>query len=131
MLEKRKTGNVIAYCFPAHTSGTTQPLHLGLFRLFKQYLNEIVYAAGEAREDAVFDVVDLLYMINDAYEKAFTRANIVSGFKKEGIWPVSGDAILSVPRPRSAETPSEIMSVEELQLLFEAKRDAKEAGQCL
>ena len=130
-LEKLKTGNVIAYCLPAHTSGTTQPLDVGLFRPFKQYLNEIVYAAEEAHEDAVFDVFDLLYMIKDAYEKAFTRVNIVSGFKKAGIWPVSGDVILSVPRPRSAETPSAIMSVEELQLLFEAKRAAKEASECL
>ena len=78
----------------------------------------------------MFDVFDILYVIKDAYVKAFTRVNIVSGFKKAGIWPVSGYVILSVPRPRSAETPSEIMSAEELQLLFEAKRAAKEASQC-
>ena len=39
MLGKRKTGNLIAYCLPAHTSGTTQPLDVGLFRPFKQCLN--------------------------------------------------------------------------------------------
>ena len=79
----------------------------------------------------MFDVFDLLYMIKDAYEKAFTRVNIVSGFKKAGIWPVSGDVILSVPRPHSAETKSEIMSVEKLQMLFEAKRAGKETGQSM
>ena len=83
VLEKLKTGNVITYCLPAHRSGTTQPLDVGLFRPFKQYLNEIVYAAGEARECAVFYVFDLWYMIKDAYEKEFTRVNIVSGFKRQ------------------------------------------------
>ena len=125
VLEKPKTGNVIAYCLPAHTSRTTQPLDVGLFRPFKRYLNEILYVAGETREDAVFDFFDLVYMINDGYEKAFSGVNIVSGFKKAGIWPVSGDVILRVSIPRSAETPSEIMSVEQLQLCFEAKWAAK------
>ena len=41
--EKLKTGNVIVYCLPAHTSGTTQPLDVGLFRPFKQYHNQLVW----------------------------------------------------------------------------------------
>lgn len=114
-----------------HTSGTTQPLDVGRFRPFKQYLNEIVFSAGASREYAVFDVFGPLYMIRDTYKEAFTRVNIVSGFKKAGVWPVSGDLLLSVPRPLCAETASEMMSMEELKSLFEAKRVANASGQCL
>lgn len=40
----RKRG-VLAYCLPAHTSGKTQPLDVGLYAPFKNYLDREVKRA--------------------------------------------------------------------------------------
>lgn len=70
-------------------------------------------------------------MNREEYEKARTRVNSAITFRKAGVRPVSGDALVSVSRPRCAENQSKMMRVEELQSLVEAKRVAKQSGQCL
>lgn len=75
-----KEAGVMAYCLPAHTSGNTQPLYVGLYGPFKNYLNTEVYDAQQSRSEGEFDQFDLLHMICRAYEKAFTVPKVVRSF---------------------------------------------------
>ena len=63
-------------------------------------------------------------MLIHAYQAAFTEANIVTAFRKSGIWPVDSKQLLSVPRPVSREQIGTILNVEDLERMFEEKRVA-------
>ena len=76
VLEILKTGGNIAYALPAHTSGLTQPLDVGVFGPFKQHLNRLIHEASEACAASPMDLLDLMKLMRSAYECAFTRSNI-------------------------------------------------------
>lgn len=126
VLDTLRKGNVLCYCLPAHISGITQPLDVGIFGPFKAHLNKKMHHAAKAftYEDPTFDLFDLLQLMKDAYESSFTRQNICSAFAKSGLWPIDVGPLISVPRPRSADAHSEMVDVDELRALFEAKREA-------
>ena len=42
-LKIRDDGNVIVFALPAHTSGTTQPLDVGIFGPFKANINRLLH----------------------------------------------------------------------------------------
>lgn len=46
-----------------------------------------MYTAAMVYQDLTFDQFDVLHMMKSAYINAFTAPNIISGFKKTGIFP--------------------------------------------
>lgn len=129
-LETLRSGGVIAYALPAHTSGTLQPLDVGTFRAFKDNLKNIVseLSSSESGDMASYDTFDFLKMMKVAHEEAFTRANIKSCFREAGLCPLDPSTVLSLPRPLSTERCSTIASVEQLRTILEEKRQAKRNG---
>ena len=78
-------GNVIPYCLPAHTSGTTQPPDFGIFSPFKYYLQEGMYAVARTDRTMENGQFDLARFVTQAYYKAFSPENIKSAFSPENI----------------------------------------------
>lgn len=97
-----KNGGVMAYCLPGHTSKKTQPLGLGLYGLFKNYLNTELHRAQQSRWDAQFDEFDLLHMICQACKRAFVAHNTIKDFRTAGLWPLNTVRLLSTARSKSA-----------------------------
>lgn len=104
-LRIRNYGDVIAYCLRAYTSGKTQPLNVGLYGPFKNYLNSKFHAAQQSHTGPEFEHFDLLHMIRRAYYRAFTVPKVVKAFRKACLWPLNTDFLLGASRPKSAEEP--------------------------
>lgn len=128
VLETLEKGGVIAYALPSHTSGSTQPLDVGLFGPFKHHLNKEICATSTTVTASELDKFDFLKLMREAYEASFTRANIISAFEKAGLWPVDPHRLLRTPRPYSSEDASRILSVKEMEEMLELKRKTRAQG---
>lgn len=106
--------NVLAYCLPAHTSGLTQPLDVGLYGPLKSYIDKEVKRAVQMYHVGTFDLFYLLHIIKRAYEQSFTEHNIRSAFSKSGLWPFNKSILLVSARPRSADDADSMMTPTEL-----------------
>ncbi|CDF36103.1 unnamed protein product [Chondrus crispus] len=96
-----REGNIIAYALPAHTSGTTQPLDLHVFRSSKENLNTKIAQTGMHVVNMELDTFDFLRLITAPYATSFTRDNVLKSFAASGISPFNPLAVLNVPRPFS------------------------------
>lgn len=121
VLELFRDNNIEVLALPAHTSGKTQPCDVVLFSAFKARLNECVQLATAGGSVCEFDTYDFCGMLKDAFYSSFTRQNIAAAFCRCGIWPLSPARLLSVPRPRSADDSSTVLTVLELDSLLQEK----------
>ena len=124
-------GVIIAYCLLAHTSGKTQPLDVGVYGPFRSRLHDEVHTAEQCGYGSEFDQFDLLHMITRAYAASFTKTNILSSFRKSGLWPFDGSALLGVPHPATASEPDAMITVDQLSAMLYAKRAQAREGNCL
>ena len=130
LLEILREGNIIAYALPAHTSGTTKPLDLHVFRSFKENLNTKIGQTGMHVVNMELDTFDFLRLITSAYATSFTRDNVLKSFAASSISPFNPLAVLNVPRSFSEAQVERVLGVEELSILLEEKREAKRHGMC-
>jgi DDE superfamily endonuclease len=123
--------SVLAYALPAHTSGTTQPLDVGIFSPFKQALNKHTHCLSATTGYAPFDVFDFAKMMSAAFDDAFTIQNIKSAFRKTGLWPLNSERLLSMPLPMDRQNRSTIVSVTDMQVMLDEKRKKLREGMCI
>ena len=93
LIEWAAAQKLILFVLPAHTSHILQPLDIGIFGPFKQfYYGECANYTRENIGQAVtkYDMVNLSCK---AYLKARTPINIMSAFKKGGIYPLDKHAV--------------------------------------
>ena len=75
-------GNVIAFALPAHTSGTTQPLDVGIFGPYKGNINRRLLETCSTVDNTVYAVFDLPRILKEAYVLSFKVQNICHAFAK-------------------------------------------------
>ena len=109
---------IIVYALAAHTSRKTEPLDVVMFSPFKNALNESMNLACTRGKTDGLHVFEFCGMLSYAYRVSFSEKNIITAFKKSGIWPVDSTQLLSVPRPASAERGDDILDVEKLERHF-------------
>ena len=114
--------NVIVYALPAHTSGKTQPLDVVLFSPFKKYLRDSTDLVVSRDGIEKFDVFDFCGMLRHACEKSFSWKNSITSFRKSEIWPMNPRQLLSAPRPAGRDNLEEVIDVDRMCRLMEAKR---------
>ena len=93
LIEWAAAQKLILFVLPAHTSHILQPLDVGIFGPFKRfYYGECANYMRENIGQAVtkYDMVNLSCK---AYLKAMTPINIMSAFKKSGIYPLDKHAV--------------------------------------
>lgn len=86
-LRLMRVNNIIVIALPVHTSHRTQVLDHSIFSPFKTYLRNalkecVLTTAGAGRKN-VYTLCELVY---DAYKRALSYNNIVSGFLACGLW---------------------------------------------
>ena len=126
VLETLKEAGVIAYALPAHTSGTTQPLDVAVFAPFKAALKDQLLRSAQSWATTL-SLNDFASIITEAYDRAFTRVNIKSGFRKTGICPFDPRALLShaLPADCSPEDENRVLSPGSLMSLYNKKKRSR------
>nr|CAD7424069.1 unnamed protein product [Timema monikensis] len=86
-LQLARLNGVLLLQLPGHTTHRLQPLDVAIFKPFQTYYDEALSKWLQTHEPPVtqFQVSALL---SEAYSRAATVSNALSGFKATGIWPV-------------------------------------------
>ena len=80
-------------CLPSHTSHLLQPLDVGVFHSFKHFFNKACSDLLVSRPGSVVTTQDLASLVASAWVKALIPLNIMSGFRKCGIYPLNPGVI--------------------------------------
>ena len=93
LIELARANNIHLLCLPAHTSHILQPLDVGVFKSCKVNFSKSCssYIAKNPGRVITTDVIASL--IGSAWSSSHTSVNIVSGFKKSGVYPLNPGAI--------------------------------------
>lgn len=73
-------------------------------------------------EENGWDTCEFRKMLMFAYEKAFIPVNIRPSFKGAGVYPLNASAFLSSPLLKHNSCMNNVLTVEELEYLFEEKK---------
>ena len=82
-----RENGVVVLTFPPHCSHRLQPLDVSLYGPFKTYFYSAQSNFMTSNAGKTITTYDLSSMASQAFNKAFTKANILSRFKKTGISP--------------------------------------------
>ncbi len=93
LIEIARENNVSLLCLPSHTSHILQPLDVGVFKSFKSGFSKVCGDYMKHYPGRVITVDLLASMVGLAYPISFTPVNILSGFRKTGIYPFNPSAI--------------------------------------
>jgi hypothetical protein len=93
--------DIILFCLPAHSTHLLQPLDVGLFAplqlAYSKVVEDYFLATGVGISHRQF-----LPLYKKARERAYTKANIESAFRKAGIVPLNPRAVLSTTATQRA-----------------------------
>ncbi|KAF1987353.1 DDE-domain-containing protein [Aulographum hederae CBS 113979] len=88
--------DIILVAYPPHSTHRLQPLDVSLFSplstYYSQNLNERLFLTQGLSGISQKDFFDLVW---PAYLRAFTESNILSGFRKTGLYPLDAKQVLS------------------------------------
>lgn len=101
LLQEAVRENIIILAMPPHTSHHLQPLDKCVFGPFSHAYDKACTDLLSEHPDLLINKTTWPRVFNTAYTAAFTKENIVSGFRATGIWPPNPSAI-----PESAFAPS-------------------------
>lgn len=87
VLDKASDAGIVVVTFPPHTSHRLQPLDLSVYGPLKTYYNQAVEAWLLNNKGKTFDIYSVAEALGTAYPRAFTPNNVLSGFRKSGIFP--------------------------------------------
>lgn len=87
-LEKASAAGLVMVTFPPHTSHRLQPLDISVYGPLKTYYNQSVESWLFNNKGKTFDIYTVAEALGISYPRAFTPQNILSGFRKSGIYPL-------------------------------------------
>lgn len=98
---------------PSHSSHISQPLDVGVFSPLKTYFHQQTRGFANFSTTAPMQKQRFIQAYQKASEKAFSKRNLRSGFRKAGIWPTNVTRLLDQvvepenppppPRPRRGQ----------------------------
>ena len=122
LIEWAQTHNLILFVLPAHTSHLLQPLDVSIFGPFKNFYYSECTSFMRDNIGRNITKYDMCAITCRAYLRAMTPMNIIAGFKKTGIYPLSKESV-----PPEKLFPSEIFREEEPLKKVQAIKGGKEA----
>lgn len=103
---------IVLLTFPPHTSHRLQPLDISVFGPFKNYCKASFNKWLSQNPGMSITIKQIAYLSSTPYDEAFSKKNIVSGFKKAGINPfdrsVFTDADFTSSKPTDQPLPEAV-----------------------
>ena len=88
-IECARSNGIHMLCLPAHTTHILQPLDVGVFKSFKSYYYKACKKRIAEHPNRVITTDQIASLVGTAWPQALTPVNIMSGFKKCGIYPIN------------------------------------------
>uniref|UniRef100_A0A1X7SKR4 HTH CENPB-type domain-containing protein n=3 Tax=Amphimedon queenslandica TaxID=400682 RepID=A0A1X7SKR4_AMPQE len=92
-IEFARANHIHLLCLPSHTTHILQPLDVGVFKSFKANFNKACSNYMAKYPGRVVTNDKLAALVADAWPHSFTTLNILSGFKKCGLFPFNPSAV--------------------------------------
>lgn len=92
-VELAKENDVTLFCLPPHTPQDSQPLDCTVFGPLKRHWSNVCHKYLQSHPGAIVNKYNFCEFFSEAWLFSVTSANIVSGFRKCGIYPFNRDAI--------------------------------------
>lgn len=93
MLETAEQNDIILFCLPSHTTQALQPLDRSFFKPFKTFYTAETRNWMISHKDRKISRLVAGRLIGNAWTKAATTSNAISGFRACGIYPFDPSAI--------------------------------------
>ena len=93
VIELARDNNVHLLCLPSHTTHILQPLDVGVFKSFKSNFSKACTKYLAANPGRVITSDRLASLVAEAWPHSLTPLNVMSGFKKCGIFPLNPSEI--------------------------------------
>ena len=87
VLDMAKENGVTILTLHPHCSHKMQPLDVSIFGPFKTYYTAAMDSMMMTKPGIPITIYDIAKLVNTAHQRAMTPSNIISGFKKTGIFP--------------------------------------------
>jgi len=84
-----KKNGIVLLTIPPHTSHKLQPLDRTVFGPLKAYYNVASSEWMTIHPGRAIKIYDIAGLLGNAYPKAMSPTNIISGFRVTGIWPLN------------------------------------------
>ena len=89
VIEFARSNDIHMLCIPAHTTHILQPLDVGVFKSFKSFYYKACKKQLAEHPNRVITTEQIAGLVGKAWPQAMTPVNIMSGFKKCGIYPLN------------------------------------------
>ena len=89
LIELARSNGVHILCLPSHTTHVLQPLDMGVFKSFKSHFSKACSKYLAANPGRVITSNKLASLVAEAWPQSHTPLNVMSGFKKSGIFPLN------------------------------------------
>ena len=89
LIELAQSNGVHLLCLPSHTTHILQPLDVGVFKSFKSNFSKACSEYVAAHPGRVITRDKLASFVAEAWPLSLSPLNIMSGFKKTGIYPIN------------------------------------------
>ena len=89
LIELARENGVHLLCLPAHTTHILQPLDVGVFKSFKAHFSKACHKYLLKHPGRVITTDVIASLVAEAWPSSLTPLNIMSGFKKCGIYPIN------------------------------------------
>ena len=93
VIEFARENGIYILCLPAHTSHILQPLDVGVFKSFKSHFSKACTYHIARHPGRVIITEILVSLVAEAWPCSFTSLNIMSGFKRCGLFPLNPSAV--------------------------------------
>lgn len=88
-VEFSRANGMVILTFPPHCSHRMQPLDVGVYGPFKAKCKVAFNEWIQKNPGKTISIYTIPHLVKRAFEEAFSKANIVSAFKKTGLWPIN------------------------------------------
>lgn len=111
---------IMVAVFPPHSTHRLQPLDVSLFSpLATAYTSLLGKWIHDTQLSVRFSKREFFALFWPAFEQAFTRSNIESGWRKTGLWPRDSSLVLDKIVSRPAQIPPQLSDQDSLSLAVE------------
>lgn len=139
MLETAERNDVILFCLPSHTTQALQPLDRSFFKPFKTFFTTETNNYMRSHPQKKITRYQSGKLIGNAWIRAATPANALSGFKACGIYPLNPNIIpeqyFDISDLHASENvtdePVASTSIQACNTLISSNGSAKDQNECI